>query len=102
MEEGAQMEDILNKKHFFRAVEEDDKEFVKKVFKTQLFRHFIEDAFEYDDDNYEIKVFTDCVKILEGMGEFAEAYIREKLQPSSWNWREVNVPLPTNDGLPST
>ena len=101
-EDGAQLEDILDKKRFLRELDEDDKELVKKIIKTQLFRHFIEDAFEYDDDNYEIKVFTDCVKILDGMGDVAEEYIREKLTPSSWNLLETTVPLPTDEGLPST
>ena len=101
-EDGAQLEDILDKKRFLRELDEDDKELVKKVIKTQLFRHFIEDAFEYDDDNYEIKVFIDCVKILDGMGDVAEEYIREKLTPSSWNLLETIVPLPTDEGLPST
>ena len=41
---------ILDKKGFLREVDEEDEKFVKGLMKTQLFQHFIEDAFEYEDN----------------------------------------------------
>lgn len=93
------MEAILDKKTFLREVEEDDLPFVKRVAKTQLFRHFIEDAFEYDD-NYEINLFNDCVEVMKGLKEYAEEYIFDQLLPSHWPLKRVEVPLPTDEGVP--
>lgn len=89
----------MDKKAFLREVEEDDRPFVKRVAKTQLFRHFIEDAFEYDD-NYEINLFNDCVEVVKGLKEYAEEYIFDQLLPSHWPLERVEVPLPTGEGVP--
>ena len=80
-------------------MDEADRLFVKRVAKTQLFRHFIEDAFEYED-NYEINLFNDCVAIMGGLKEYAEVYLFEQLLPSHWQLKRVDVSLPTNDGVP--
>ena len=90
------MKDILNMKSFLKAVDEDDLKFVKKMSKTQLFQHFIEDAFEYED-NYEINLFNDCVKIMKGMGEYAQEYIMSKLTPSHWDLDVVDVPAASKE-----
>lgn len=92
------MNEILNMKGFLKAVDEDDLKFVKKLSKTQLFRHFIEDAFEYED-NYEINLFNDCITVVKGMGDFANDYIFSKLTPSQWDMDTVDVPPPTNEGV---
>ena len=93
------MNKILDKKGFMREVEEEDEKFVKGLMKTQLFQHFIEDAFEYED-NYEINLFNDCVEILRGMDDMGEKYIRKQLQPSNWKLTEVVVPAPSGTDLP--
>lgn len=85
------MNDIINLKSFLKAVDEDDTKFVKKISKTQLFQHFIEDAFEYED-NYEINLFNDCVAIVKGMGDYAHDFIMSKLTPSNWDMEVVDVP----------
>lgn len=96
---GASLEEILDKKSFLREVDEEDRPFVKRITKTQLFRHFIEDAFEYED-NYEINLFNDCVAIMSGLKEYAEVYLFEQLLPSHWQLKRVDVSLPTNEGVP--
>ena len=96
---GASLEEILDKKSFLRAVDEGDRPFVKCIAKTQLFRHFIEDAFEYED-NYEINLFNDCVAMMRGLEEYAEVVLSEQLLPSHWELKRVDVSLPTNEGVP--
>lgn len=93
---GASIKEILNMKSFLKGVDEEDVKFVKHLTKTQLFTHFIEDAFEYED-NYEINLFNDCVRIVKGMGEYAEEYIESQLTPSKWDLPVVDVPSPTKD-----
>ena len=88
------MNEIINLKSFIKAVDEDDVKFVKKISKTQLFQHFIEDAFEYED-NYEINLFNDCIAIRKGMGDYAQKYIMSKLLPSKWDVNVVDLPTPT-------
>ena len=93
------MEEILDKKAFLREVEEEDRPFVKRIAKTQLFRHLIEDAFEYED-NYELNLFNDCIAVVRGMKEYAEEYIFDQLPPSHWPLQRVEVPMPTGEGVP--
>lgn len=93
---GASIKEILNMKSFLKGVDEDDMKFVKRLTKTQLFTHFIEDAFEYED-NYEINLFNDCVMIVKGMGEYGEEYIESQLTPSKWDLPVVDVPSPTKE-----
>ena len=51
---------MFNTKGFLRQVEEEVKPLMKTLCKTQMFSHFIHDAYEYDD-NYEVQVFTDVM-----------------------------------------
>ena len=85
-------------KSFLKNVDEDDLKFVKKMSKTQLFQHFIEDAFEYED-NYEINLFNDCITIVKGMGDYGVEYIIKQLLPSHWDLDIVDIPLPTSDDV---
>ena len=85
-------------KSFLKNVDEDDLKFIKKMSKTQLFQHFIEDAFEYED-NYEINLFNDCITIVKGMGDYAVEYIIKQLLPSHWDLDIVDIPLPTSDDV---
>ena len=90
---------ILNRKKFIREVEEEDTKLVKAISKSQLFHHFVEDAFEYED-NYEINLFNDCIKLRQRMGHYAEEYIRERLNPKNWELQTVNVETPNAAHLP--
>lgn len=99
MEENATFEKILNRKKFVHEVEEEDKKLVKAISRTQLFHHFVEDAFEYED-NYEINLFNDCIRLQKKMGHYAEDYIRDRLNPKNWELQTVNVDLPKATDLP--
>ena len=67
-------ENVFNTKGFLRQVEEEVKPLMKTLCKTQMFSHFIHDAYEYDD-NYEVQVFTDVMKLAEELlhGELSVA-----------------------------
>ena len=90
---------ILNRKKFLHEVKEEDVALVKIISKTQLFHHFVEDAFEYED-NYEINLFNDCIQLYQKMGHHAEDYIRERLNPKNWQLQMVNVEMPKATNLP--
>ena len=90
---------ILNRKKFTHEVKEEDAKLVKTISKSQLFQHFVEDAFEYED-NYEINLFNDCILLHQRMGHYAEEYIRERLNPKNWELQTVNVEMPNATHLP--
>ena len=85
---------------FLHKVDEDDLKLVKCIVKTQMFHHFIEDAFEYED-NYEINLFNDCIALQKGLGSYAEEYIRDKLNPRNWMMQRVEVEMPNGVDLPA-
>lgn len=67
--------------------------------KTQLFSHFIHDAYEYDD-NFEVQVFNDVMKLREELEEYTEDYVIDRLIPTKWHKQVVDVPPCDLRGLP--
>ena len=99
MEEGIDPDEVFNVKSFLRHVDEESKPFLKSVCRTQLFSHFIHDAYEYDDD-YEVRVFTEAMKLKHELGDVFEPYIISALSPEHWKKHEVNVTPCDLRGLP--
>lgn len=99
VEEGVDPDEVFNTKAFLKHVDEDSKPFLKSVCRTQLFSHFIHDAYEYDDD-YEVRVFTEAMKLKHEMGDVFEPYIISALSPEHWKKHEVNVTPCDLRGLP--
>lgn len=89
---------MFNTKGFLKQVDEEVKPFMKALCKTQMFSHFIHDAYEYDD-NYEVQVFTDVMK-LEELGDYLEDYVMDALSPKKWEKRVVDVTPCDLRGLP--
>ena len=110
MEEGIDPDEVFNIKSFLKHVDEDSKPFLKSVCRTQLFSHFIHDAYEYDedeffdddeyDDDYEVRVFTEAMKLKHELGDVFEPYIISALSPEHWMKHEVNVTPCDLRGLP--
>lgn len=67
--------------------------------KTQLFSHFVHDAYEYDD-NFEVQVFNDVMKLREELEDYTEGYVMDHLMPTKWHNKVVNVPPCDLRGLP--
>ena len=90
---------MFNTKGFLRQVEEEVKPLMKTLCKTQMFSHFIHDAYEYDD-NYEVQVFTDVMKLAEELGDYLEDYVMDALSPTKWERRVVDVTPCDLRGMP--
>ena len=99
-EEDVDPEDVFNTKGFLKHQEDEPKAFLKAICKTQLFSHFIHDAYEYDD-NYEVRVFTEVMKIYQELGEYTEEYVLDALSPLNWVKHEVDVTPCDLRGLPN-
>ena len=54
---------------------------------------------EYDDD-YEVRVFTEAMKLKHELGDVFEPYIISALSPEHWMKHEVNVTPCDLRGLP--
>ena len=92
-------ENVFNTKGFLKHVDEEVKPFMKMLCKTQMFSHFIHDAYEYDD-NYEVRVFNDVMKLSAELGDYTEDYVVDALSPKKWEKRVINVPPCDLRGLP--
>ena len=99
MEEGIDPEDIFNTKGFLRKVDEDNKPFLKAICRTQLFHHFVHDAYEYDDD-YEVRVFKEAMKLKPALDEYLEPYLLKQLSPENWETQKVDVTPCNMEGMP--
>lgn len=93
-------DNVFNTKGFLRHVDEDAKQLMKAICRTQLFSHFIHDAYEYDD-NYEVRVFTETMKLREELKEYTDNYVIEMLSPKMWKTRHVEVMPCDLRGLPN-
>lgn len=92
-------ENVFNTKSFLKSVDEEKKPLLKAMCKTQLFSHFVHDAYEYDD-NFEVQVFNDVMKLREELEDYTEAYVTDSLIPTKWDSKVVNVPPCDLKGLP--
>ena len=72
---------------------------LKAMCKTQLFSHFVHDAYEYDD-NFEVQVFNDVMKLREELKELTEGYVTQSLLPTQWEKKVISVPPCDLRGLP--
>ena len=82
---------MFRTKAFLREVDEEKYDFLKMLCRTQLFSHFVHDAYEYDDD-YETRVFREAMQLKGEMGEVFEEYLVSALSPDHWQKQEVEVP----------
>lgn len=92
-------ENVFNTKGFLKKVDEEKKPLLKAMCKTQLFSHFVHDAYEYDD-NFEVQVFNDVMKLREELEDYTEGYVTSSLIPTHWNNKVINVPPCDTNGLP--
>lgn len=100
-EEGVDPEDVFNTKAFLKHLDgEESKPLLKAICKTQLFSHFVHDAYEYDD-NYEVRVFTEVSQIYHELGEYTEEYALDALSPVNWTLHVVDIAPCDLRGLPA-
>lgn len=99
-EENVDPEDVFNTKAFLKHVDEENRPLLKAICKTQLFSHFVHDAYEYDD-NYEVRVFTEVSKIYHELGEYTEEYVLDALSPVNWVKHPIDVTPCDLRGLPA-
>ena len=92
-------DNVFNTKAFLKKVDEEKKPLLKAMCKTQLFSHFIHDAYEYDV-NFEVQVFNDVMKLHEELEEYTEDYVIDRLIPTKWHKQVVDVPPCDLRGLP--
>lgn len=99
-EENVDPEKVFNTKAFLKQVDEESKPLLKAICKTQLFSHFVHDAYEYDD-NYEVRVFNEVTEIYHELGEYTEEYVVGALSPVNWTKHEVDIAPCDLRGLPA-
>ena len=99
-EENVDPEKVFNTKAFLKQVDEESKPLLKAICKTQLFSHFVHDAYEYDD-NYEVRVFNEVTKIYHELGDYTEDYVVGALSPVNWTKHEVDITPCDLRGLPA-
>ena len=99
-EENVDPEKVFNTKAFLKQVDEESNPLLKAICKTQLFSHFVHDAYEYDD-NYEVRVFNEVTKIYHELGDYTEDYVVGALSPVNWTKHEVDIAPCDLRGLPA-